>query len=426
MRRTASAASLFALGSLVTTSRCPACHDPGIVEVISWPSVPSNSALFFPTREEALSHPNGSIRLTRCERCGFLFNADLDPQLTDYSTYVETQSHSEHHSVFARSLAADWIGRYGLAGKSVLEIGPENGAAFLGMFCELSGGRGIAMGPSVGTEPPSPRVSLVSDLFDDRSVDVPADAVICRHTLEHISDVRSFLASLRRWADRHPTAVHLFELPDAQRILDEVAFWDVYYEHCSYFTTETLATTFEEAGFLVERCGLVYDDQYIVLEARPAAHPGLVDERALASHAAHIAQASDRFVADLTTATQRLSSNLTRLAADGPVLLWQAGSKATSIFRVPGADELVEAIVDINPDKRGLYLVGSGHRIIGVDDVADYKPRHVVMMNPVYEAEIAALLRMHGVDTGLHSAYDLTLEEIGSLTGHRRAGRLVG
>jgi hypothetical protein len=33
-----------------------------------------------------------------------------------------------------------------------------------------------------------------------------------------------------------PTSPVLFELPDVLRVLEEVAFWDVYYEHCSYFT----------------------------------------------------------------------------------------------------------------------------------------------------------------------------------------------
>ena len=39
----------------------------------------------------------------------------------------------------------------------------------------------------------------------------------------------------RAIGDRLDTVV-LFELPDVERVLREVAFWDVYYEHCSYFT----------------------------------------------------------------------------------------------------------------------------------------------------------------------------------------------
>jgi hypothetical protein len=37
--------------------------------------------------------------------------------------------------------------------------------------------------------------------------------------------------------ERDDTAV-FFETPDAKRVLAEGAFWDIYYEHCSYFSPE--------------------------------------------------------------------------------------------------------------------------------------------------------------------------------------------
>jgi len=36
-------------------------------------------------------------------------------------------------------------------------------------------------------------------------------------------------------------ALVLFEIPDVRRVLEEGAFWDIYYEHCSYFTLGSLA-----------------------------------------------------------------------------------------------------------------------------------------------------------------------------------------
>ena len=40
-----------------------------------------------------------------------------------------------------------------------------------------------------------------------------------------------------------------FELPDTERVLTEAAFWDIYYEHCSYFTPGSLARLFRRTGF---------------------------------------------------------------------------------------------------------------------------------------------------------------------------------
>ena len=46
-----------------------------------------------------------------------------------------------------------------------------------------------------------------------------------------------------------PQVTVFFELPDMERVLVEQAFWDIYYEHCSYFTLGSLARLFRRTGF---------------------------------------------------------------------------------------------------------------------------------------------------------------------------------
>ena len=69
-----------------------------------------------------------------------------------------------------------------------------------------------------------------------------------------------------------------FELPDTERVLDECAFWDIYYEHCSYFTPGSLERLFRRSGFEVTRQWKAFDDQYLMLEARPGAGVPAPDE----------------------------------------------------------------------------------------------------------------------------------------------------
>jgi hypothetical protein len=51
--------------------------------------------------------------------------------------------------------------------------------------------------------------------------------------------------------------------------LEEEAFWDVYYEHCSYFSAGSLTRLFRKAAFDVLQVGREYGDQYVTIEARP-------------------------------------------------------------------------------------------------------------------------------------------------------------
>ena len=75
---------------------------------------------------------------------------------------------------------------------------------------------------------------------------------------------------VRRPIGDRTDVVVFFELPDTERVLTEAAFWDIYYEHCSYFTRGSLARLFRRTGFEPHRLWKAYDDQYLLLEAGPA------------------------------------------------------------------------------------------------------------------------------------------------------------
>ena len=100
-----------------------------------------------------------------------------------------------------------------------------------------------------------------------------ADYVCCRHTLEHIHDVLDFMRLVRTAIGDRPDVPVFFELPDLERVLVERAFWDIYYEHCSYFTLGSLARLFRRTGFEVTELWKAYDGQYLMIEARPVAGP---------------------------------------------------------------------------------------------------------------------------------------------------------
>jgi SAM-dependent methyltransferase len=374
---------------------CLSCGSTDVEVFHEEAGVPVNSCLLLASEAEARAFPRGTIRLGFCHACGFIANTAFDQALAEYSTrYEETQGFSPRFQRFADDLAHRLVDRFDLHGKDILEIGCGKGE-FLLRVCELGGNRGVGVDPSVVLErvhgPAAGRVSFVADLYRKQHADLPADFVICRHTLEHISDVAGFMELLRaNLAGREATTV-FFELPDVLRVLREVAFWDIYYEHCSYFTVGSLVRLFERNGFGVLDASLDYDDQYILLEARSdtagsGRQPG-VDT--VADVAAAVREFRRRHQAQLAAWDARLAG----LYASGRrAVVWGAGSKGVAFLCALPAAERIEVAVDINPYKHGMFMAATGQRIVPPAFLADYRPDVVIVMNPIYRDEIRAEL----------------------------------
>jgi hypothetical protein len=186
----------------VTTTSCPACGGADLRCFHEEPSVPAHSCLLLDDRDEATTYPRGRIELALCPTCGFVTNTAFDVGMNDYSArYEETQSFSPRFRSFARELAAEWVDKYDLLGRCVLEIGCGKGE-FLTMMCEEGVGQGIGVDPGVHPErvdsPVADRLTWIPDLYSERYGFILADAVVCRHTLEHIAPVGDFLLTIRR------------------------------------------------------------------------------------------------------------------------------------------------------------------------------------------------------------------------------------
>jgi hypothetical protein len=186
-----------------------------------------------------------------------------------------------------------------------------------------------------------------------------------------------------------------------QRVLDEVAFWDVYYEHCSYFSAGSLARLFERSGFEVLDLALAYDDQYLILDARPIPMDMIPKPWPVTDMDA-LRRGVDHFRRRYRDTIGHWADRLAPLHRHSETsVIWGAGSKGVSFLSAVGDD--IEAAVDINPYKHGMYMAGTGHRIVAPQDLVEIAPDLVIAMNPIYTDEIQDDLNKLEIDAELES-----------------------
>jgi hypothetical protein len=381
-------------------SLCPSCGCDQVRVFYEAPSAPVNSVLLLSSREQALTFPTGDIRLGFCEVCGFIYNTSFDRRLVEYSSRCEeTQGFSPFFRVWHEGLARRLIDRYSLRVKNIVEIGCGKGE-FLTLLCDLGNNSGIGFDPAYipeRTEPESAsRIHFISDFYSEKNSALNADFLCCKMTLEHIADTADFLRMVRGSLQDSPDTCVFFQVPDALRVLQEQAFWDIYYEHCSYFSVGSLARLFRRAGFDVLDVGREYNDQYVTIEARTG-------------NGTRSLLADEDDLENLKTLVQTFETRVPRRIAEWrkrlegfrekglKTVVWGAGSKGVtflSTLNIPGA---VEYVVDINPHMSAHYMARTGLEIVTPFVLRDYLPDVVIAMNPVYREEIIAELANLGL-----------------------------
>jgi SAM-dependent methyltransferase len=377
---------------------CPSCGAPAERPFYEVDRFPVHQVKLVPTRAQALNCARGDIRMCFCASCGFVWNRAFDPARMRYEDdYESTQAASPTFNAFHERLARDLIERFDLHGKRVVELGCGQGE-FITMLAELGGNEGYGFDRVIRHPGTTGKVTLIKDLYADPYRGLAPDFVCSKMTLEHVHDVATFLRSLRRTIGDRPESVIVFMIPELTRILNLRAFWDIYYEHCSYFSPGSLARLFRSCGFEVLAVELDYDDQYILLEARVGSGEPLPQEEPVERIARDVEEFERRCAEVLAGWRERLAAQ----RRDGRrVALWGSGSKAVSFLTTLAVADEVETVVDINPRKHGKFMPGTGHEVFAPEDLRARPPDLVIAMNPVYLEEIGAMLSSFGLSPEL-------------------------
>lgn len=365
--------------------------------------LPAGSAPL-PTRCEALDAPLGRMQLGYCAGCGLISNSLHDLHLLAKARQEELSSTMPLNS-FARALARQWIERHDLHRKQLVEIGCGRGD-FLLLMCELGTNYGVGVDPAYLPHrlkgQGAARVQFIQDVYSEKYGDLIADFLICRHMLQHLHDPGAFLRMLRRAIGSRREVLLGFEVPDATRMLQHGAFWDLHYAHCCYFTPAALAGLLGAAGFEVLLLRSAHGGQNIVLEARPVLNPQPV-VAVPADELAASAGAIEGFPAALDRRLQSWRGRIDQLLGDGRrLVVWGAGPKTVSFLTLLQLTEAqIACVVDPAPSRQGRFLPRTGQQVASPTLLLEHRPDVLLVVNSFDTAEAHAELERQGLEAQL-------------------------
>ena len=364
---------------------CPNCGGTNVKDFYEVRNVPIHDVVLIKSRKEAINYPKRDVKLGYCSSCGFIFNMLFDFSVLDYDEdYEETQGFSPTFTSFHEKLAERLIEKYNLKNKSIIEIGCGKGE-FLSLLCDKGDNTGYGFDPAYVSgrfqSNSESKITFIKDFYSEKYAHYHGDFYCCKMTLEHIPNTLEFISMIRKCIGDNYAAKVYFLLPDAEKVFNELGFWDIFYEHCSYFCLSSLSFLFERGGFEVIQIGKEYDDQYLMIEAQPRKKlNGTVDPDV---NLRSISDSINSFRINVFDSINNWKNLLNTYRGEGKkVVLWGAGSKGVAFLTTLGISDEIEYAVDINPFKKGTYMAVSGQQIVSPDFLVK------IIMNPIYMNEI--------------------------------------
>lgn len=348
--------------------KCPWCSSLELQSVYITPSIPVFQNKVYASELEARQAITGSVDLHGCQACGYVFNGNFDVSLMHYDeSYQNEQALSPTFDTYLDKLI-QLLENHNFRGKKIVEIGCGKGT-FLAKLWEHGFN---AIGFDTAYEGDDPRIH--KEYFDEKHKHIPIDLIILRHTLEHIGDPLSFLQNLAKLTQKN-TKIYI-EVPALEWIIGRNAFWDVFYEHCNYFTLKSINAIFNNA-----ESGLLFGDQYLYV---------LADLHSLRNITLPTGSTTP---AALATLQSEINNYKLFVEQHKGLLIWGAGAKGSTFVNItdPGKQNIT-AIVDINPKKVGCHIALTGHPIMSPDQIAATGANEILVMNENYLDEIKELL----------------------------------
>lgn len=322
-------------------------------------------------KKEQISEDNKiKVEILQCKACKLVQLKTQSPSTVGYSDYLMTTSHSDYSKSYQLSLAEDFINKFDLKGKNVVEIGCGDGA-----FLEILETNNVDV---LGIEPSKRAFNLAIKkglnalneyLTKKACLKNTFDAFVIRQVLEHISKPNDFLQDIKYLLKNN--AVGLIEVPSLHKTKKYKRFFDFFPDHVAYYSNSTLSKVLEGNGYEVLDIFRCAGEEYLV------AYVKVKEEEDL-----------ENIWIELEEFTNQIRSIISRIKKQNKkIALWGSGGKGIATLALCDLNNNdFEFVIDSDPNKWGYYTPGSHIKIVSPKNIS--KVNCIIITAMMYKKEI--------------------------------------
>lgn len=334
---------------------------------------------FYPDKPTALAAPTFELACSWCNVCGLLqLSQDTEPEEryngVDYS-------YTSSNSAFARdhwsSLARKLIELFPDA-KSVLEIGSNDGFLLSKLQSHGFEVLGVDASQRMSDLARSNGIETLCEVFNSSTMQSHQnsfDLVIANNVFNHSNDPMDFLKGVS--AVLSDQGNFIFEVPAAEAMLKTGRYDQIYLEHVTYWTKESLSEALAQAGMFLIRAEFVdYHGGSIrgFVKKNGFGTPRNDEEAKLTWPFERVTLHDlENFADKLGEEKQKTRESLERLANGGSKRLAGVGAaaKANTAINYLGLGDYLDFVTDASLEKLGKFTPLSGLQILDDDALAE-------------------------------------------------------
>lgn len=356
----------------MTIKNCRVCGSKFFEKpLLKYKNMPK-TAQFLPDKRQLKSDRGVALEVCQCLGCGLVqLNSAPVPY---YKEVIRAVGISREMKKFRKKQFSDFIKKFSLKGKKIIEIGCGQGD-----YLSILAGVGVK---AFGIEYSEKNVKecvkkglKVQKGFLEKEnyklKNAPFDAFLIMNFLEHLPFPNITLRAI--YHNLRDGAVGIVEVPNFDMILEKKLLSVFTTDHLLYFSKETLKTTLELNGFEIIDCNEVWHNYIISVTIRKRKK---IDLSSFSEHQLKIKKEIDNYLGRFKN-----------------VAIWGASHQALAIMVLMNLSKKIKYVIDSAPFKQGKYTPVSHVPIVSPDAFNLDPVDAVIVIADGYSDEVVRIIR---------------------------------
>jgi 2-polyprenyl-3-methyl-5-hydroxy-6-metoxy-1,4-benzoquinol methylase len=350
------------------------------------------AAQFLPEAKSLKDDKGVDLEVCQCSGCG-LVQLSSKP-VPYYKESIRAAGFSDEMKDFRKKQFKEFVQRYSLFGKKIIEVGCGLGEYLLLMQESKVKAHGLEYSEKSAEICVKNGLKVSRGFIDNSNYKIdnaPFDGFFMLNFLEHLPDPNSTLRGI--YNNLTDDAVGLVEVPNFDMLLRNKLFSEFMSDHLFYFTADTLSTALKINGFEIIECNQVWRN-YII---------SAVVKKRKRQDISHFSEQQKKI-------KKQIEEYISRFG-DKKVAIWSAGHQALAVISLMNLGDKIKYIVDSATFKQNKFTPVSHIPIVSLATLESDPVDAIIVMAASYSDEVTriiqkkinkniniAILRNHGLE----------------------------